>query len=217
MTEETQIDLAEVFRNEFLLHLLRTGETPVTVYAFCEDLGKEERQFYQYYGSFKALEKDIWIKMFDQVKGALDNDENYEQYSSYEKWLSFVYTFIEVLKENRSYVTLRCEKLERKELRPWFLEGLRSQIKELLKDIISAGLETDEIASRPIITDKYHEALWAQLLYIIRIWINDESEEFQITDAAVEKTSALLFELMKRGPIDLLIDFVKFAYQNKAY
>lgn len=217
MTTSTEIDPREEFRKEFLLHLLRTGESPVTVYAFCEQLGKEEKEFYQYYGSFKALEKDIWKQMFEVVKQTLDADESYSQYTSYEKWLSFLYTFIEVLRENRSYVMLRCEGLERKELRPWFLDGMRSQLKLLLKDIISSGLETDEIASRPIITDKYGEALWVQVLYVIRVWINDESEDFQVTDAAIEKTSALLFELMKRGPIDLLIDFAKFAYQNKAY
>ena len=54
-------------------------------------------------------------------------------------------------------------------------------------------------------------------MYITRVWTNDESEDFQVTDAAIEKSSALLFELMKSGPVDLLIDFLKFAYQNKAY
>ncbi len=217
MTTDPQIDVKADLRKEFMLHLLRTGKNPVTVYAFCEQLGKEEAEFYQHYASFKALEKDLWKEFFQKVNDILNQDENYSHYSSYEKWLSFLYTFIEILKENRSYVTLRCSDLERKEFRPWFMEGMRSLFKEYIKDVIGSGLETEEIASRPIITDRYHEVLWAQVLYVIRIWINDESEEFQVTDAAVEKTSVLLFELMKKGPIDLLIDFVKFAYQHKAY
>jgi hypothetical protein len=83
--------------------------------------------------------------------------------------------------------------------------------------VVNKGLETEEIATRPIVTDKYNEVLWGQFLYVLRVWMNDESKDFQTTDAAIEKTSALLFELMKKGPIDLLIDFLKFAYQNKAY
>lgn len=217
MTTVPQIDQKAELRKEFMLHLLRTGDVPVTVYAFCEQLGKEEFEFYKYYGSFKSLEKDIWNEFFGKVENILNQDENYAHYSSYEKWLSFLYTFIEILKENRSYVMLRCEPLERKEFRPWFLEGMRETLKGFIKDIIGAGLETEEIASRPIITDRYHEVLWAQILYVIRVWVNDESEEFQVTDAAVEKTSVLLFELMKKGPIDMLVDFVKFAYQHKAY
>jgi AcrR family transcriptional regulator len=217
MTTESQINPKEELRKEFKLHLMRTGETPVTVYAFCEQLGMEEREFYSHYGSFKALEKDIWREMFSKVEQVLNQDENYAHYSTYEKWLSFLYTFIEILKENRSYVMLRCEPLERKEFRPWFMDGMRAQLKTYSKDIIGSGLETEEIASRPIITDRYYEVLWAQILYVIRVWIHDESEEFQVTDAAIEKTSVLLFELMKKGPIDMLIDFVKFAYQHKAY
>jgi len=34
---------------------------------------------------------------------------------------------------------------------------------------------------------------------------------------AIEKTSALVFELLRQASIDLLLDFIKFAYQNKAY
>lgn len=217
MTTEPQIDPKTELRNEFLLHLLRTGESPVTVYAFCEQLGKEESEFYKHYGSFKSLEKDIWKEMFNKVETILHQDDNYAHYSSYEKWLSFLYTFIEILKENRSYVMLRCEPLERKDFRPWFMESMRISLKGFIKEIIGNGLEAEEIASRPIITDRYHEVLWAQILYVIRVWINDESEEFQVTDAAVEKTSVLLFELMKKGPMDMLVDFVKFAYQHKAY
>lgn len=217
MTADSQIDHKIELREEFLLHLLRTGEAPVTVYAFCEQLGKEESEFYLHYGSFKAIEKDIWNEMFTKVIAILNQDGNYAQYSSYEKWLSFLYTFIEILKENRSYIVLRCEPLERKDFRPWFMDGMREEFKNYTKDIVGSGLETEEIAQRPIITDKYYEVLWAQVLYVIRVWVNDESEDFQVTDAAVEKTSALLFELMKRGPIDMLVDFVKFAYQNKAY
>lgn len=217
MTTSAHIDPKAELRKEFMLHLLRTGESPVTVYAFCEQLGKEEFEFYQHYGSFKSLEKDVWKEFFKKVERILNQDENYSQYSGYEKWLSFLYTFIEILKENRSYVMLRCERLERKEFRPWFMDGMRELFKGYTKDIIGAGLETEEIASRPIITDRYYEVLWAQILYVIRVWVNDESEDFQITDAAIEKTSVLLFELMKKGPIDMLVDFVKFAYQHKAY
>ena len=59
--------------------------------------------------------------------------------------------------------------------------------------------------------------MWIQFLYISRDWANDDSEEFQITDAAIEKSVNLIFELMRKGPVDLMIDFAKFAYQNKAY
>jgi hypothetical protein len=217
MDNQPHIEMKSLFRKEFVLFLLRNGKTPVTVYAFCEEIGVQEQEFYKYYSNFKTLEKDVWNDMFENVNGILQADENFPEYTSYEKWLSFLYTLIEEFKANRSYVLLRCENLERKEFRPWFLDGFRQRVFALVNDVVNQGLETDEIATRPVITSKYNEVLWVQFLYVLRVWVNDESEDFQVTDAAIEKTSVMLFEMMKKGPIDMLIDFVKFAYQNKAY
>jgi hypothetical protein len=214
---EEHIDKKVYYKEEYLLYLLRNGEPPVTVYRFCEDLGQSESDFYKYFSSFAAIEKDIWKSYFSDVRETLENDENYPEYSAYEKWLSFLYTTIELFKQNRSFVVLKCKALEIKQIRPAQLEAFKKEFNILSSEIINSGLSSDEIATRPVITSKYNEVLWVQFLYILRVWINDESEDFQITDAAVEKTSVLLFELMKRGPIDMLIDFVKFAYQNKAY
>ena len=112
MEENTTIEMKILFRKEFMLYLLRNGKTPVTVYAFCEDIGVQEQEFYNFYGSFKALEKDIWTEMFENVSAILHSDENYPEYTSYEKLLSFLYTLVEEFKSNRSYVMLRCDDIE---------------------------------------------------------------------------------------------------------
>ena len=215
--EKENIDWKENFKNEFVLYLIRNGERPVTVFKFCEELGVDESIFYKYYNSFRSVEKEVWLTFYQEVKKALDQDSEYSSYSAHEKYLSFLYTVVEVYKQNRSYVVLRHAEVDRKSFRPWFMDAFREEFALWTKDILDEGFESNEIISRPLISSKYHEALWVQLLYITRVWTNDESEDFQVTDAAIEKSSALLFELMKSGPVDLLIDFLKFAYQNKAY
>jgi len=218
MTDQKEnIDWKENFKNEFVLYLIRNGERPVTVFKFCEELGVDESLFYKYYNSFRSVEKEVWLTFYQEVKKALGQDSEYSSYSAHEKYLSFLYTVVEVYKQNRSYVVLRYAEVDRRSLRPWFMDSLREEFAIWTKEILDEGFASNEIISRPLISSKYHEALWVQLLYITRVWTNDESEDFQITDAAIEKSSALLFELMKSGPVDLLIDFLKFAYQNKAY
>ena len=217
MTEQEKKMDREGFKEAYLLHLLRNGKEPVTVFKFCEEIKTDEKDFYEHFNSFGALEKQIWGDFFDEVNQALTNDEEYEHYSAHEKVLSFLYTLLEVYKQNRSYVVLRFKDVEYKMFRPWFLAVFREKFSAWIKDVISDGLTKEEIAQRPIITSKYDEVIWGQFLYITKVWVNDESEGFQVSDAAVEKTSALLFEMMKKGPVDLLIDFLKFAYQNKAY
>ena len=215
--EKENIDWKEHFKNEFVLYLIRNGERPVTVFKFCEELGVDESIFYIYYNSFRSVETEVWLTFYQEVKKALDQDSEYSSYSAHEKHLSFLYTVVEVYKQNRSYVVLRYSEVDRRSLRPWFMDSLREEFAIWTKEILDEGFASNEIISRPLISSKYHEALWVQLLYITRVWTNDESEDFQVTVAAIEKSSALLFELMKSGPVDLLIHFLKFAYQNKAY
>ena len=215
--EKENIDWKENFKNEFVLYLIRNGEKPVTVFKFCEELGVDESLFYKFYNSFRSVETEVWLTFYQEVKIALGGDAEYSSYSALEKYLSFLYAVVEVYKQNRSYVVLRYAEVNRKSFRPWFMDSLREEFAIWTKEILDEGFASNEIISRPLISSKYHEALWVQLLYITRVWTNDESEDFQLTDAAIEKSSALLFELMKSGPVDLLIDFLKFAYQNKAY
>lgn len=211
------IDLRAMLQNEYILYLLRNGKIPVTIFAFCEQLKINEADFYSEFNSFKVLETSIWEHFFNETVNALNQDTEFTTYTAQEKVLSFLYTAIEVFKQNRSFIVLKAENISRKDFRPKNLSVFRVLYNNWIKEIIHKGLETDEIATRPIITEKYDEVFWGQFLYILRVWINDESKDFQTTDAAIEKTSALLFELLKKGPIDLLIDFLKFAYQNKAY
>lgn len=215
--EKENIDWKENFKNEFVLYLIRNGEKPVTVFKFCEELGVDESLFYKFYNSFRSVETEVWLTFYQEVKIALGGDAEYSSYSALEKYLSFLYAVVEVYKQNRSYVVLRYAEVDRKSFRPWFMDAFREEFTIWTKEILDEGFDSNEIIARPLISSKYHEALWVQLLYITRVWTNDESEDFQLTDAAIEKSSALLFELMKSGPVDLLIDFLKFAYQNKAY
>lgn len=218
MSEEIgNIDLRAHLQNEYILYLLRNGKPPVTIFSFCEQLEINESDFYSEFNSFKVLESTIWEHFFNETINALNQDAEFPNYTSHEKVLSFLYTIIEVFKQNRSFVVLKIGDISRKDFRPKNLNVIRGLYNNWVKEIVNKGIESEEIANRPVITDKYNEVFWGQFLYVLRVWINDESKEFQTTDAAIEKTSALIFELLKKGPIDLLIDFLKFAYQNKAY
>ncbi len=215
MTEK--VENKKLIISEYQLYLLRNGEPPVTIFAFCENIGLQEDEFYNLFNSFKSLEKEIWASFFNEVKSSIENDQEYASFSTHEKILSFHYTLIELYKQNRSLVVLRFSELNYQHLRPWFLDHFHDQFKSWIEELLNEAFEKNEIVSRPFISAKYCEALWIQFLYITKVWLNDESDQFQISDAAIEKTGALIFELMKKGPVDLIVDFVKFAYQNKAY
>jgi hypothetical protein len=54
-----------------------------------------------------------------------------------------------------------------------------------------------------------------QLAFLLMFWRDDNSPAFEQTDAAIEKSVNLAFDLIGKGAIDSMLDFAKFLYQSK--
>lgn len=207
-------DIADKIKSAYIEHLLLKGKKPASVFEFTRTLGIQESEFYQLFGSFEVLEKEIWSGFIQTTLNTLSTSEEYITYPAREKLLSFYFTLIEVLKKNRSFILMSHEK-GFEMLKSHVLSKTRDVFKEYAAQLIGEGIESGEIVKRPYISDKYPEGLWLQMLFVLKFWINDDSREFQKTDAAIEKAVKLSFDLMSPGAVDSLVDMARFLYQNK--
>ena len=98
---------------------------------------------------------------------------------------------------------------------PGDTKEFKAKFKLFAEELINSGKESSEIASRPYLSEKYDEALWLQIAFIFRFWMEDKSPRFEKTDAAIEKSANLAFDLMGQSALDTFLDFAKFLYQNK--
>ena len=196
-------------------YVLINGERPASVFTFTNDLKLNEQQFYEYFGSFNALERYIWKGYVSNTIEVIEQEEVYNEYSVREKLLSFYYSLIEVLKADRSFVQYTFSNIKRTALTPPFLVDFKQRYKEYVQSLVAEGFEREEIVKRPVIGNKYDDGLWLQVMFIIDFWLKDDSAMFENTDAAIEKSVNLSFELMGKGTLDMMIDFAKFLYHNK--
>ena len=139
----------------------------------------------------------------------------FDEYSVREKLLAFFYTWIEVLKTQRSFILETTPKVQKPDLKPANLSYVRDAFKEFITELMLEAKETEEVKTRPYISDKYEDAIWVQFLFVLNFWIKDDSRGFEKTDAAIEKSVNLAFDLMGRGPLDTMLDFGKFLFQNR--
>ena len=202
-------------RRAYIDYQLTHGQRPPSVYAFAKKLKITEATFYESYNSFAALEKDIWRGWMEETLLRLSQDEVYPTYTVREKLLAFYYTFVEVLKENRSYLLNRLSPDRAMADVNAELVYLRDDFKLYAKELVREGEETGEVAQRPYLTDRYGDALWYQLLFVLRFWRNDESVGFEKTDAAIEKAVHLSFDIIGRNTLDSAFDFARFIFQNR--
>ncbi len=204
--------IIEGYKQEFLEH----GAEPKSVFKFAKSLKMKESDFYNYFTSFESIKSTIWVDIFENTLALVEGQEVFKEYSAREKFLSFLFTWIEELKNNRSYLlSLYSDKKSTLTQLPTEAKEFKERFKEFANEILLEGKETEEIASRPIISDRYDEALWIQVWFVFRFWIEDTTPRFEKTDAAIEKSVNLGFDLMGKSALDSFIDFAKFIYQSK--
>lgn len=214
--KNTKKDFKKTILEGFKEYVLENGKTPSSIFKFSKELKLKEEEFYTYYTSFEAIKEAVWTEIFDETLIQIEAQEVFREYSAREKFLSFLFTWIEVLKKNRSYLlSLYGSDSHKITSLPREAADFKSKFKEFAAEIILEGKETDEIANRPFITDKYDEAMWVQLWFVFQFWLKDTSSGFEKTDAAIEKSVNLAFDLMGKSALDSFLDFAKFMYQSK--
>jgi hypothetical protein len=200
------------------IELLLTDDKALrSVLSFCKKAGIKEKDFYEKFNSLNNLDQHIWAQIFDKVADGISKEDGYINGNSREKILFFFYTLVEELKSYRSYIIFkRGNDPLPKAIRDLSeLKMFKTKFEDWAKLIVEEGIETGEIADRIGLSSQYYRALWGHFLFLLEFWIKDNSQGFEKTDAAIEKSVNLEFELLARGPLESAIDFAKFLFQNQ--
>ncbi len=201
----------------YVHYLLTEGKQPASVFKFCLDLGIKESDFYSQFGSFDAIESKIWKDFIDKTITRLANDKSFANFIVREKILAFYYTLFEELKANRSFVLLQLQPFRKIELGvPSFLKDFKKSFEGFFESVLNEGKGNGEVAQRPYLDKRYPQLFWIHLGFILLFWKEDTSTDFEKTDAAIEKSLNLAFDLIGKGALDSAIDFAKFIYQMKS-
>lgn len=199
----------------YIAYLLENDEQPKSVFAFAKALDMDENEFYKHFASFAAIEKHILFWLFTETKNQLEADEIFNGYGAREKMLAFFYTWVERARNYRSYLVHLHNRNKIHPPVPAYLDGVKDGFKEFTQAIINEGITNNEVVERKFISDKYSGGLWVQFGFIHQFWLKDDSKDFEKTDAAIEKSVQLSFELISKGVLDVAIDFGKFLFQNR--
>ncbi|NRD24134.1 TetR/AcrR family transcriptional regulator [Winogradskyella litoriviva] len=199
----------------YMDYVLTHNHKPKSVYAFAKDNNFEEQKFYEFFGSFEALEQAIFQIFFDHTIANLDKSEDYHAFDARNKMLSFYFTFFEILTANRSYVihalNASNNKLETLKVLKHLKDSFTNYVAHL--DIKTIDLKQEKLEK--IQNKALKESAWIQLLVTLRFWMDDSSSSFEKTDIFIEKSLKTSFDLIDTTPLKSIIDFGKFLYKEK--
>jgi len=207
----------EQIKKHYIDYVLTNGEAPKSVYNFAKSLKISESDFYKIYSSFSMIEKKVWEDLTLQTLIKIKEQEVWAQYSSREKMLSFFYSYIEVLKTQRSFIIYTLKNHTKRLATPDVLSEVKPLFENFAEDIINEGIDSGELTERKFISKHYKDALWIQFAFIINFWIDDDSAAFEKTDEAIERGINVSFDLFKKSPLDNLFEYGKFLSRNSKF
>ena len=212
-TKKTGLNAAEI-QSAYRDYLLTHGMQPASVFSFSKELGITEADFYTLFASFASIEKSIWEGFISTTVQRLTTDEAYGQFTAQERVLTFYFSLVELLKNDRSFVLHQLTSVKAPTMLPDFIKGFKKSFEEWINSVLAEAKNTGEVAKRPFLDERYHHLFWLHLWFILQFWAKDQSPNFEKTDAAIEKSVTLAFELIGKGVLDNALDFGKFLYQN---
>ena len=201
-------------QDSYIDFVLTNGFEPKSVYIFAKQNEMTEAEFYQFFGSFEAVEQSIWAGFAKRTLSEIRAQEVWVQYSAREKALSFFYGFFEMLKGSRSFAIYTIHKQPKGITTPRVFSELKNIYENFADEILREGIETTELTDRKFFSERYKDALYIQFIFVLNFWVNDNSAGFEKTDEAIEKGVNVTFDLFQRSPIDNLIDYGKFLVKN---
>lgn len=213
-TKKKEITRQDVI-TAYMEYVLEHEKTPKSVFKFAKDNNMTEQEFYNFFGSFEGLRKEVWNTFFTMTMDVAHKSEDYQNFSNREKMLTFFYTFFELLTLNRSYVLYVLHENQQMMGKMEQLKGLRRHVKDFAKELIQARNENKTNILLERSETIYSEGAWVQMLFLLKFWMDDDSAGFEKTDMAIEKSVNTIFDVFDNTPLDAVFDFGKFLWKER--
>ncbi|MEQ9405580.1 MAG: hypothetical protein RIM99_18470 [Cyclobacteriaceae bacterium] len=202
----------ESIQKGFQDYLLNEAKIPQTVRILTNYLKITEASFFEHYGSLAKVEASIWEDYYGKTLTVLQKDADFVEMNEREKHLSFLFTLLEVIKEDRSYIQYRLLH-KASSMLPLFILKTARVIDDADIEWASPPRFIPE-KGHDLVKSGYRKVLWKHSLATIHFWIKDDSPGAEDTDAFIEKSTRTLFDLGQLPALDSVIDLGKFFLQK---
>ena len=196
-------------------YLLDEGKAPETVRIFTKFLKISDDEFYALFGSLKNIESSIWEDYFTKTLEVVQKDPEFEEMSSREKHLSFLFTMQEMIKADRSYILYRLEGKNPATL-PQYVKDTQKIITQ--SEIYWATpLEFAPDRAKDFQQSAYRRVLWSHTIAMLIFWVKDDSAGAKDTDVFIEKSTRTVFDIGELPALDSILDLSKFFLQKMGF
>ncbi|MDR9419943.1 hypothetical protein [Gracilimonas sp.] len=169
--------------------------------------GKTASEIYSLFPNKKALLKFYYPSLVIRYRAMIGEIEDFESYTISEKLSNFAFTLFDMMDERREFVEDTFEKYE------WTCTS-KSEFQQEIKDLFKDFFTTDgNIATSAgfFMGDLFYASLKTQFLYLIKFWLQDDSDDRERTFALTDKITGFIEELVYSTIVDKGFDLAKYS------
>ena len=197
-------------------YLLEHGKVPETVRVFTKHLAIDDEAFFKHYGSLKNIETSIWEDYYLMTLETIQKDPDFEEMTSREKHLSFLFTMLEIIKPDRSYILYKLADKKPDQL-PQELKKAQKVITQSEDIMWAKTFEFLPERARETTQSVYKRVLSAHTVSLLFFWVSDDSGESRETDIFIEKSTRTVFDIGELPALDSIFDLSKFFIQKMGF
>jgi len=182
---------------------------------YIKDIAKEvdltPAEVFNYFPNKKSILEFYYASLVIRYEIMIAEIDSFESYTLSEKFSNFAFTSFDMLQEKEAFVEAT--------LSEYILNSFtKTDFEKELERIIKQFLQNDDhlsIASTLVLNSYSYAFLRRQFLELLRFWINDTSEDKELSMELTDKSTAVLEELMYNPVLDKSFDLAKFVNANR--
>jgi hypothetical protein len=204
-------------RKLFYEYVIEHKETPRKLKSFLRFANLSKSDFELKYSSLKEVEIDIWKNSLKDVLSHLNINQDYQAYNHREKGLSFMYSWLEFMNQNRDYFR-NCSDVASINFMSG-CNGFKKMLAKFAESLVKGGVSCQEFKDRGI-PHKYMSSFFCGLFFmVLKEWkfmtTKKKKKQEEFMDALIEKSMLFFFDTLGPNLIDTFIDLMKHKRSSK--
>lgn len=169
--------------------------------------GKTASEIYTLFPNKNSILKFYYPSLVIRYRAMISDIDDFDSYSISEKISNFAFTLFDMMDERREFVGDTFEKYEWK-CTP--KSEFQKEVKSLMKDFFTSDGNIATSAGF-FIGDLFYASLKTQFLFLIKFWLEDDSDGHERTFALTDKITGFIEELVYSRIVDKGFDLAKYS------
>ncbi|HKK45746.1 MAG TPA: hypothetical protein VJ964_09505 [Balneolaceae bacterium] len=187
------------------------GDGKFTIKEVAKKLEMDPADIFNYFPNKKAILEFYYASLVIRYELMTDEIEEFTSYTISEKLSNFIYTSFDMLQEKEAFVDATFKSMI-------LCNFAKTDFEKEVERLTEKFLREDEnlaVSTTMFLNQYLYSFLRRQYLELVRFWLNDNSEDHELTMELTDKLTSFIEELLYNTVFDKGFELAKFIYSNR--